>query len=185
MLDTRAAAPSDLRLQSELPALVPRLEIIMRRALGGGEDARDAVQEVLQRALAALSRGHEIQVALGAFVYGIAQHVIADVLRERSRAAGASHAVDGLVAPEHHPLDELIDAQQRDHVSRALRHLRPEERTLLERCFVRGETVAEIARQTGERADRIRKRKSRALERLRDVLSRPGHTFGAEPTQEP
>lgn len=157
----------------------------MTRALGAGEDARDAVQEVLERAISALSRGNVFHVAFGAFVYGIAQHVIADVLRERARAAGASHAVDGLVAPESHPLDALIAEQQRDAVRRALVRLTPQERALLERCFVRGETIAEIARHTGERADRIRKRKSRALERLRDVLSRPGHTFGAGPTQKP
>jgi DNA-directed RNA polymerase specialized sigma24 family protein len=57
-------------------------------------------------------------------------------------------------------------------MSHALASLPAVDRELLECCFVQGERVAAIAARTGEPADRIRKRKSRALERMREVLSR-------------
>ncbi len=79
------------------------LELISRRALGDSEDARDAVQEILARAVAAI-RGGRVppEVPLGAFVHGIAKHVIADMLRRRMRDRLADHPVESL--PTHHPI---------------------------------------------------------------------------------
>lgn len=182
MLDARVAPLRNARLREELPALAPRLEIIMTRALGPGEDARDAVQEVLHRAVAALARGSEIHGPLGAFVHGIAQHVIADALRARART-GANHAAIELVPDgEPSPLESLIHAGERDAMRASLALLDPPDRELLRRCFVDGETVADIARATGEPADRIRKRKSRAIMRLREILAAPRHTSGTSTT---
>ena len=182
MLDARVEPLRSARLREELPALAPRLEIIMTRALGAGEDARDAVQEVLHRAVAVFARGGEIHGPLGAFLYGIAQHVIADVLRARARTVVNPAAIELVPDGEPTPLDALIDAGERDAMRAALALLDAEDRELLRRCFVDGETVADIARATGERADRIRKRKSRAIMRLREILARPRHTSGASAT---
>ena len=60
------------------------LEIIAARTLGDPDDVRDAVQETFARTVEA-NRHRRIPetVSVGAFAYGIARHVIADVLRRR------------------------------------------------------------------------------------------------------
>lgn len=157
------------------------------RALGDVDEARDVVQETLARALAAL-RDNRIppSVPIEAFVYGIARHVIADVRRRRMRDGVPTVDPGALHAPDLSPLDALIQREERDLVARALSALPPADRDLLERCFVGGERVAAIAAQLGQPADRIRKRKSRALGRLREGLRRSshGHVTASLPTLE-
>ena len=169
-----------------LPAVMEGgLLLVAARALGDMDDARDAVQETMARALEAL-RGNRVPagVALEAFVYGIARHVITDVHRRRARERGTAGDVGALSAPGPSALDALAIAEERDAVARALRALPVADRNLLEQCFVRGERGAAIAARLGEPAERIRKRKSRALARLRDELRRApvGHEPPSRPT---
>jgi RNA polymerase sigma-70 factor (ECF subfamily) len=160
------------------------LLIMAVRGLGNAEDAQDAVRETMARALEAL-RGNRIPVGvpIQAFVYGIARHVIADRHRHRVRERRSAGDLGALVAPDP-SLDTLVRAEERDAVTSALATLPATDRELLERCFVRGERVATIAAGLGEPADRIRKRKSRALERLRERLQRraEGHEISSAPT---
>jgi RNA polymerase sigma-70 factor (ECF subfamily) len=149
------------------------LEIVAVRTLGNADEARDAVQETLARALAAI-RSDRIPpgVALEAFVYGIARHVITDVQRGRARERGAVEDPGTLPAPGPSALEALVHAEERETVARALAAIPTADRVLLELCFVDGERVSAIAAHLGEPADRVRKRKSRALERMREVLDR-------------
>ncbi len=177
MLSADKSSPDSV--MARLPqAIAGGLEIVAVRALGDADEARDAVQETLVRALAAI-RNDRVPpgVPLEAFVYGIVRHVIADVHRRRARDGAPPIHPGELHAPDPSPLDALIQREEREMVARALTALPPADRDLLERCFVRGEHVAAIAAQLGEPADRIRKRKSRAIQRLREALrrSRGGH----------
>lgn len=159
--------------QRELLDMVPALEVIAMRALGTGPDVNDAVQEVVQRTLAALEQGRLAAGApLAPFVYGIARHVIADVLRGRRADAGTSGDVDDLHAPVANALDALVRDEDIAALQRALAGLPAADVELLRRCFVDGESIATISRSTGEPAARLRKRKSRAVERLRHSLRR-------------
>ena len=167
------ASTFDPTLASLPQVLAGGLEIVAARALGDREDARDVVQETLARALAAIRDGRVPPGApLEAFVYGIARHVIADVLRRRARDNVAAADPVGLAAPGPSALEALIRAEERALLSRALAVLSASERELLELCFVQGERAAAIAARLGEPADRVRKRKSRALERLRAEVVR-------------
>lgn len=176
--DTAALPPAATdpdRQRAELITLMPGIELVLIRALGV-EEGRDASQEVLARACAAIARGRPIHGPLGAFVYGIAQHVIAD---SRASVRDAELDDDALAAPGPDALEALITNEERDAMLRAVDRLDPEERELLRRCFVNGETTAAVASDLGEPASRIRKRKSRALERLRGLLNAvrpPRHT---------
>ncbi|MEX2154968.1 MAG: sigma-70 family RNA polymerase sigma factor [Gemmatimonadaceae bacterium] len=186
-MDALARVGAADRRSSELVTLVPGLEIIVTRALGPGDDARDAVQEVLARALAAIEQDRPIHGPFAAFVHGIAVHVIADALRARDRHRVSEAEPDSLPAVIPDALERLIDAQEQEAVNRALALLDPDERDLLRRCYVDGEKTAAIADDVGEPASRIRKRKSRVLQRLRGLLeggrSTERHTFGACPTR--
>jgi RNA polymerase sigma-70 factor (ECF subfamily) len=138
------------------------------------------VQETLARALAAI-RSDRIPpgVALEAFVYGIARHVITDVQRRRVRERGAVEDSGTLPASGPLALEALVDAEEREAVARALAAIPTADRELLEWCFVDGERVSAIAARLGEPAERVRKRKSRALVRMREVL---GHWSGGHET---
>jgi RNA polymerase sigma-70 factor (ECF subfamily) len=148
------------------------LELIALRALSDREDARDAAQETMARALEAVRRGRvPAGIPLAAFVHGIARHVIADVQRRRLRERGVVSAAELAPAPGPTALDRLIDTEERERLRSALRRLPATDRDLLEQCFVHGERVVDIATRLGEPAERVRKRKSRALLRLRQILS--------------
>lgn len=165
-------------------SFVSGLRIIAIRALGDEEDAADAVQETLARAVDAVRQGSvPPEVPLPAFVHGIARHVIADVLRRRRRKH-VSIDVDRVVAPDPSPLELLVRADEVKRVRRALRQLSGSDRELLRRCFEFGERIVDIARALGQPPERLRKQKSRALARLREQLvqTEPGHVLAEEST---
>lgn len=150
------------------------LQILALRALGDPEAAEEVVQETLVRAVAALRDGRPRDPEkLGAFVRGIARHVIADTLAARRRRA----SLDDLPAADRgsdceNPLTSLISAEQRHHVRQALSQLSASDRQILHLSFFEGLTPVQIAQRLEEPALRIRKRKSRALRRLREAFLR-------------
>ena len=163
------------------PTLATGLEIIAARALGDRDEAREAVQETLARALEALRQGRiPSDAPLAAFVYGIARHVIADVHRRRKRLATAA-ALTHLPSSETSALEQVINAEDATRMERALALLPQGDRELLEWCYLHGEKLSDIATRLGEPAQRVRKRKSRALEKLREI-TRPGGVGASHPS---
>lgn len=159
------------------------LYLIALRSLGDEEDAREVVQETVARTIEALTNDRvPAHVPVPAFIHGVARHVIIDMLRHRVRRASMSVESPDEVAEEcRSSLDALIADEDRQRLSLALRRLPAGEQELLRRCYVMGEGLIDIARSSGEPAERIRKRKSRALDRLRRLLDPPRHesTFRA------
>ena len=182
-----ALRPATAALREQLTAMIPGLEIIVARALGPGEDARDGLQEVLARALVAIEGNCPIRESLAAFVRGIAMHVVSDIRAERRRMPLSAHDTDSLPATSPEPLQLIIDEQRRRVMDAAVARLDPADRSLLRRCFLGGEKTSDIAKSLGEPASRVRKRKSRALQQLRALLgpdARDGHTLiGPETTR--
>jgi RNA polymerase sigma factor (sigma-70 family) len=167
------------------PTLTRGLTLIALRALGTSDDAQEAVQEILARAMEAIRIGRvPTDVPLPAFVHGIARHVLADVVRRRRKEGQhLDTALTPLAASQPSPLECLIRQEERDQVNWALSRLSIEERRLLTHCFVEGESIQRIAARSGLPAERLRKRKSRALKRLRTLIAgRFGHDVGSAPT---
>ena len=141
--------------------------------------AEDVAQETMARALVALREGKAAGIEnLGAFVHGIARHVIADLMRSRQRDAGPE-ALDHTPDPAslRDALSHAVSAEERDQVRTALGRLSNGDRDILHLSFFEGLTPAEVAERLGENSLRVRKRKSRALERLRQIFlgGRAGH----------
>ncbi len=154
------------------------LQIMALHALGDAEAAEEAVQETLVRALEALRNGRPRDPEkLGAFVRGIARHVVADVHHARQRTVSLD-AMPGTerVTSTDNPLSALIIDEERNRVRRALAQLSAADHDILHLSFFDGLTPVEIAKRLGEPALRIRKRKSRALRRLRQAFSRGAGT---------
>jgi RNA polymerase sigma-70 factor (ECF subfamily) len=169
-----------------LEPLRPGLRLLALRSLGSEDAAGEAVQETLARAVVALSRGQlDDPAKLPAFVAGIARHVIADVLRSRHRSV----SLDVLPVSQHptDPTDALaglVSAEERARVHAALHELSAADRELLRLCYVEGLAPAELAVRLGEPAERVRKRKSRAMARLREVFrGDAGHAGPLPPTK--
>lgn len=180
-----APPPAEPVDPGQLEPLRPGLELLALRALGDRELAREAAQEAIARAVAACAKGTQIAAGrLGAFVAGIARHVVTDMRRARARSPVLDVDTIPLPSSGPDPLELLLTKADADEVRGALRSLPPADRELLRLCFYEGLTPLEIATHLGEPAERIRKRKSRALERLRDHFlghARPsGPTEGAE-----
>lgn len=166
------------------------LQIMALRALGDPDAAEEVVQETLVRAWEAMRAGRpDDPEKLGAFVRGIARHVIADTHRTRRRSPSleAVHP-EALGSDRDNPLAALISAEERASVRLALSRLSAGDREILRLSFFEGLTPVAIAERLGEPALRIRKRKSRALGRLRRAFPRRqtanGHESAPSPTDE-
>jgi RNA polymerase sigma-70 factor (ECF subfamily) len=150
--------------------LVSGLRLTVARSLGDGPDAADAVQQILTSAVEASREGRiPDTVPVAAYVHGIARHVIADALERRIRDR-RTRAVADVRSRAPGALEALIREQEAALVREALRHLPERDRALLRRCYVDGERLVDIAADLGEPAATVRKRKSRALARLRPRL---------------
>lgn len=162
------AVDSSHELFSE--ALVSGLRLTVARSLGDGDDVADAVQQILTHALEASRDGRiPSTVPVAAYVHGIARHVVADAIARRTRDRRA-HAIEEIPCTDPSPLETLVREEEVARVREALAGLPRRDRVLLRRCFVEGERLVDIAAELGEPPARVRKRKSRALSRLRPRL---------------
>ncbi len=168
-------------LDSRIADIADGLEIVAIRRLGDRDDASDAVQETLARLLDRVQSGAiATDGELAPVAWGIARHVITDMLRERQR----KHAVpDDVTCSRPGPLDALVSADDAAAVRRALQRLSADDQALLRRCFEHGERIGAIAAELGEPPERLRKRKSRALQRLAELL--PNRSTSHETAPQP
>jgi RNA polymerase sigma factor (sigma-70 family) len=146
-------------------------------SLGSRDLAEDVAQESLTRVLSRLLKDEISVENLAAYVCGIAKHVIADTQRWESRRVGLDvdkisedELPSSLGAPAGDPWADGLSSM----VIQEVEKLPEADRKVLKGCFIDGFSCAELGRRSGEPAPRIRKRKSRALRRLRDqVRERP------------
>lgn len=158
--------------------------LLALRSLGDADVAEDVAQETLSRALTAIRGGSCRIDHLGAFIHGIARHVIADVLRAREHAVDAA-VIDRNMAIGPDPLTAAVTEDERARVHDALTQLSQGDELLLRMSFFEGLTPAEVATRLGEPALRVRKRKSRALARFRQIfLGGHGHDPEVGPTED-
>lgn len=174
------------------------LRIIALRALRDADLAEEAVQETLSRAVVALEEGRlDDPTRLGAYVAGIAHHVCLHMLRDRKdTVALEDQAGEPRGFPQlqtvHDPLEALISEGERERLRAAFDQLSQADQQLLRLCFHEDRSPTEIAAALSEPPERVRKRKSRALERLRQaflgvaesgtVPPHPGHGDAARGT---
>jgi RNA polymerase sigma-70 factor (ECF subfamily) len=180
--DPPGEQPADLLKSEDVPAqelavLRKGLRLLALRSLRDVDLAEEAAQETLARTLAALRSGqvHD-PTHLGAFARGIACHVIADLHRARQRTTPLDEFPGAADPPTADPdaLQLIVSEEQNERLRAALVALSAADRELLRLSFFEGLTPLEVAERLGEPATRIRKRKSRALERLRRALEERG-----------
>jgi RNA polymerase sigma-70 factor (ECF subfamily) len=161
---------SDQRASRVWAVYAEGVRFLALRALGDAQAAEDVAQETVLRAWRESTerKGEPITDPV-AFIYGIARHVIVDARRSSKRTV-ALDLVDSFPASERDVLDALVSAEERSRLRTAMRALSRSERALLMMSYVEGMTSAAIAQRLGESAEAIRKRKSRAVQQLRDAF---------------
>ncbi|NNM04164.1 MAG: sigma-70 family RNA polymerase sigma factor [Gemmatimonadetes bacterium] len=174
-----------------LEVLRSGLRIVALRSLGDLEAAEEAAQETLVRGLEALEQGRlENPQNPGAYFRGILRHVIADTIRQQRRTVSLEAVPEIPVSnPSSDALQHLISGEQREAVAHGMAELSPRARECLRLCFFHGLPPREVAVRLGEPASRIRKRRSRALRQMGEILLRTegppkGHEITRTDTRE-
>ena len=148
----------------------PGLLAYARRRLGA-DDARDAVNETMTRAVDKVSSFECRGVSFDGWLYGILRHVVADATRSRIRRLTPGALAEDQPVPE--PSERLIHREEARAVRRAFACLTPADQELLELRVVRGLSSDDVASIVGKRPGAVRMGQSRALQRLRNALERP------------
>ncbi len=154
----------------DLELLRSGILLMALRALGDPEAAEEVAQESLSRAVDVI-RSPGATANLGAYVAGIARHVIADHFRAKERVGSISReAFEAVRDDSTDPLTVLCSEEAIANVRGALAGLAPADRELVALCYFDDLSPTEIAKRLGVPPERIRQRKLRALQRLRAVF---------------
>lgn len=138
--------------------------------LGSQQEAEEVVQETLIAAHDALD-AYRGEGSFGAYLFGIARRQCAKRLVKRSRRERRLQLVHDATAAEATPADLLERRQRAVRVRAAVESLKPSEREAVLLRFEADLGYGEIARVMSIEPPAARKRVSRALSRLRDVLT--------------
>jgi RNA polymerase sigma-70 factor (ECF subfamily) len=138
--------------------------------VGSQADADEVVQETLLRAHRAMPT-YRGEGSVKAWLCGIARHVCAHVLETRKRGANLGDALELAIVPGDPASRDSFETRRRARAIRgALEQLKPSEREALVMRYVADLSHREIAVACGIDEAAARKRISRALARMRDVL---------------
>jgi RNA polymerase sigma factor (sigma-70 family) len=109
---------------------------------------------------------------LPAYVFGAAKHLVSKALRTRMLEVNPGSEPEQVDAGPWVEDGEaaLLLEEQRQQVREALAQVGSSDRDILERTFVAEESLEEIAESTGTPYAAVRKRKSRAIQRLRKIF---------------
>ncbi|UMP07494.1 sigma-70 family RNA polymerase sigma factor [Amycolatopsis sp. EV170708-02-1] len=172
-----AAGKGDPRALNQLLTTVRPLVIRYCRSRIGRQErtyasADDVAQEVCVAILRALPTYRERGRPFLAFVYGIAQHKVADARRAaaRNRTEPVAEVPDGIsdsAGPEQHALHNELS----DRMGELLRILPDKQREIVVLRIVVGLSAEETAGVVGSTAGAVRVAQHRALTRLRKILA--------------
>jgi len=131
------------------------------------EIAEDIASEVFMRLLNALHTGRAPQTTLRGWLFGVANHLVADHFRSAPRE---SVELDENLAAPSTPAAEAELNWQRTQIQTAMRQLTHEQQHALALRFAEGFSVEETANVMGKTPNAVRVLQFRAVEALKRVL---------------
>jgi len=143
----------------------PGMFAFARRRLFSHDDATDAVNETMARAVASLGTFREHDGAFAGWLFGILRNVVMNIQRASSRTLPPEF--EGSM-PD--PAERLVAGEDADELRAAFAQLPPDDRELLELRVVAGLSAEEVATAVGRTPGAVRMAQSRALARLRALL---------------
>ena len=168
------ATGGDERAMSNLLALVHHMVIRYCRARlgrlpGAHETAEDAAQEVCLAVHKALPRYQDEGRPFEAFVFGIANHKVADAQRAAGRAALLSDHLPDRADQALGPEELTVQREQAETVRALLEQLPASQREIMVMRVAVGLSAEETGRALGMSPGAVRVAQHRALARLRQL----------------
>ena len=149
----------------------PRLYVMALARTGDPEAAQDLSQSAFIEILQALRKGQlRDRERLPAFVWGTARNVINYYLRGRSQAPRSEPLGDDTPGTDRAQGLDLETAERLALVRRAVARLEPADQQILRMTLIDGWEPAEIAARLGLSSEVVRQRKSRAVQRVIEVV---------------
>jgi len=158
----------------------PRVLAMLAVRLRDREAAKDLAQDVILSVLVALREGRlENGDRLAGFIRGTARNLANNHLRVRQR-----RPTERLPAQLQAQVqkDRLEAAERQTLVQRALARLSNSDRRILLLTLVNGLKPGQIAAHLDLKPEVVRKRKSRALARIRKIVKKKGHELTVKAT---
>ena len=113
------------------------------------------------------------ETKLGGYIFGVAKNLILRHQSARAREVGGADAGDNPASLwATHPEAEFLLQEQHSIVRQALDQLGALDREILHHSFVSGDRLEDIAQKLGIPYAAARKRKSRAVDRLRKIFEK-------------
>jgi RNA polymerase sigma-70 factor, ECF subfamily len=153
--------------------LYPRLRAYLSRRVGF-EHAEDAVNETMARAVAGIDRFELTQAGFDGWVFGIARRVAADQHRSaarRQRQGEAGQRVAAAMISVDSPDEPLMVSQDHEDIRACFSRLSQKDQELLELRVVAQLSIEQVANILEMRPGAVRTAQSRALSRLRRLMS--------------
>lgn len=162
----------------------PRLYSYARRRLPGDDAARDAVADTMARAVRGIASYRGDGNGFDAWLAGIVRHVVLDAQRRRRRKPEAGvdlggRGVDRSDPSVVGPAERVVQVEEETGVRAAFAALPEADREVLELRVVLGLSAEEVAEVLGKRPGAVRMAQSRALARLRALLTEEEAVHGA------
>ena len=144
---------------------------------GNREVARDLAQEIMLSVLCALRDGRLRESAgLAGYICATARNRISYYFRNRKpEAVDPPPSLADVTLPD--PEECFRSEERRQKVLQAITHLSAAEQKILRLTLVEGLKSGEVAERLGLKSEVVRKRKSRAIQKLRQALARGGSRF--------
>jgi RNA polymerase sigma-70 factor (ECF subfamily) len=140
------------------------------RLCGDPAEADDVVGEVFAQLLNHLSHGNGPRDNLRSYLYQIAYHKVVDHSRQRKHSTALDETMPS--GPAEMPSSQLEDRELLDELEIAIqRNLTEDQRNILVLRYMEGFSLQEIAEITGKGLNNVKVILSRAVARLRQVLS--------------
>lgn len=116
------------------------------RRLGSTADAEDLAQDIMCEALAGLKKRRDIG-NFDAWYWTLARNRLCIYLRKKKYNAAPIEEYGGIIAPDTSPCDAIIGAEDTARLNAALSRLSALHREVIVAFYLRGESIAEIARR--------------------------------------
>ncbi len=143
---------------------------LARRMCPNTDDAEDAVQEIFIDVWKNAARFNETQASEATFIAMIARRRLIDRLRKNQRQPNVDSFEDILVEPAQNSNEMMQTSIEAKQAAEALKHLRPEQRQILQLSIVQGFSHQEIANALEMPLGTVKTHARRGLLQVREVL---------------
>ena len=175
----RVASGDEAAVEELYDRFAPLVFKASRQVLSSSAEAEDAVQEIYTRLWQTADRYDPRKAKLVTWVMLLTRRHLIDRLRRKGARPDPGHLDEttGLARDESVPRSATADEESSDLLRQQIDELPELQRTVIERAYLQGFTLREVAAQLDAPLGTVKSALSRGLNRLRDRI-RTGKSLG-------